>query len=199
MHYSAFFFIIVIELIIPFILNRRKIQLLLVLLSIIFIQYKFDSSIFIPDPWKYALEITSLIKEVGFSLKYLEMVLVFFLSFYLFKDYFDRRLVAFVSVQIFFYALFSSISFLSERLNVYYDLVYALLFAKLLYTVISKFKERDKLYPVAVTFISIFIGIRYYQYIFMADYSEIPEWEITNKERFIPYQSIFNDENERKF
>jgi hypothetical protein len=152
-----------------------------------------------PSPWKYALEITSLVKEVKFSLRFLEMLLVFFLSFIFLRNKFDRMLVAFASVQLFFYSFFSSVSFISERLNVYFDLLYALLFIRLIVIFVLKIKEIKIMRPVASTFLTIFIGIRYYQYIFQADYSEVPEWEITNKDRFIPYQSIFNENNERQY
>jgi hypothetical protein len=199
MHYSALFFILVIEFLIPYISNKRKIQILLVAASVFFIQFKIDSTMFMPSPWKYALEITSLVKEVKFSLRFLEMVLVFSLSFLFARNKFDRTLVAFVSVQLFFYSFFSSVSFLSERLNVYFDLLYALLFIKLIVMLVLKFKEKKIIQPIATTFLTIFIAIRYYQYIFQADYSEVPEWEITNEDRFIPYQSIFNENNERKY
>lgn len=199
MHYSAIFFILVIEFLIPYIINRQRIQLILVFASIFFIQFKIDSTLFMPSPWKYALEITSLVKEVKFSLRFLEMLLVFFLSFIFLRNKFDRMLVAFASVQLFFYSFFSSVSFISERLNVYFDLLYALLFIRLIVIFVLKIKEIKIMRPVASTFLTIFIGIRYYQYIFQADYSEVPEWEITNKDRFIPYQSIFNENNERQY
>lgn len=199
MHYSAIFFVLVIELILPILMTKRIIQVLLVITSIIFIQFKIDSTFLIPEPWKYALEITSLLKEVKFNLRYLEMIIVFILSFYLLKDKFNVKLVTLASIQLFFYSFFSSISYLSERFNVYFDLFYALLFSAVLVKLITFVKEKYIFHKVVVTFISFFIALRYYQYIFKADYSEIPSWELSNEERFIPYQSIFKERNERKY
>lgn len=196
MHYSALFFIIVLEFCkkIEF---TRKTTLILILISYILLVYQIDISNLIPYKYQYALEITSLVKPVGISLRFIEYTLITIIASYFNKSYIINKLNSLSNLQIFFYAIFSSISYVSERFNVYFEIFYALLFASILYELAKKFSPYYLSFSILPIMLIFFITFRYYRYLYKADYSKIPEWENTNLERVIPYQSIFETNPER--
>lgn len=195
-HYSSIFFILVIEL-----SNTFKIKKLMafsiILISFLLLLFKIDVAFLIPSKYKYALEIASLIKPVGISLRFVEFAIITTISYFLSYNELYERLKNLAFFQIIFYSIFSSISYLSERFNVYFEIFYALLFAHTVIILIKKIKPQIISRSIISMVCVCFVTFRYYRFLYKADYSEIPVWENTNKDRVIPYQSIFHKNPER--
>jgi hypothetical protein len=129
-------------------------------------------------------EIDFLNYKVGFSLKYLEtlLLIIFSMKFLEKFRFIDKIFFNMLIFELINYAIFNDITIIYERFNVIFEFSHLIVFVLLLSNTL---KNNLLIY----LFLFIFILIRYYQF-FNSDPRNFEE--LTHFERFFPYKSIIN-------